>query len=100
MGCGQTEGAGIMVRGCRASLDRTAEGGRPYMITATYREASQTRDYCVAKNAPHREPRPDSSRRKGRAVRNDTPTSHRGLDQLTGGVGWPNITAFEGLVFS
>jgi hypothetical protein len=30
------------------------------------KEASQTRDYCVAKNAPLRAARPDSSRRKER----------------------------------
>ena len=33
------------------------------------KEASQTRDYCVAKNATHRAARPDPSLRKGRLFR-------------------------------
>jgi hypothetical protein len=33
------------------------------------REASQTRDYCVAKNATHRAARPDPSLRKERLLR-------------------------------
>jgi hypothetical protein len=33
------------------------------------REASQTRDYCVAKNATHRAARPDPSLRKERLFR-------------------------------
>jgi hypothetical protein len=32
-------------------------------------EASQTRDYCVAKDATHRAARPDPSRRKERLLR-------------------------------
>jgi hypothetical protein len=33
------------------------------------KEASQTRDYCVAKNATHRAARPDPSLRKKRLLR-------------------------------
>jgi hypothetical protein len=36
---------------------------------AVDKEASQTRDYCVARNATHRAARPDSSRRKERLLR-------------------------------
>jgi hypothetical protein len=35
------------------------------------REASQTRDYCVAKYATHRAARPDPSLRKERLLRDD-----------------------------
>jgi hypothetical protein len=67
-----------MARGCRASFDWTAAsaplraglGGCPYM------------SFLTAGGCPYMLLR--------RFV----------LERLTGGVGWPNITAFEGLVFS
>jgi hypothetical protein len=45
-------------------------------VVQSYKEASQTRDYCVAKNATHRAARPDPSLRKERLFRMTTkPTS-------------------------
>src|SRR5580692_4009651 len=47
-------------------------------LTST-KEASQTRDYCVAKSATHRAARPDPSRRKQRLLGNDKRTLRRPL---------------------
>jgi hypothetical protein len=41
------------------------------VVVQVDREASQTRDYCVAKNATHRAARPDPSRRKKRDAQDD-----------------------------
>ena len=51
-------------------------------------EASQTRDYCVAKNATHRAARPDPSLRKERLLRMTSKLHHyqlvAGLDMFDG----------------
>jgi hypothetical protein len=39
------------------------------VVGQLYKEASQTRDYCVAKSATLRAARPDPSRRKERLLR-------------------------------
>jgi hypothetical protein len=39
------------------------------MLAQFYKEASRTRDYCVAKDAPQRAVRPDPSLRKERLLR-------------------------------
>src|ERR1035438_8809322 len=41
----------------------------PQVVVQFGKEASQTRDYCVAKNATHRAARPDPSLRKERLLR-------------------------------
>jgi ribosomal protein S12 len=41
-------------------------------MSARLKEASQTRDFCVARNATHRAARPDPSLRKKRLLRMTT----------------------------
>jgi hypothetical protein len=51
------------------------------------KEASQARDYCVAKNAPHRAARPDPSRRKKRLLGMTIKLSHYPITDY--GFTWP-----------
>jgi hypothetical protein len=50
------------------SLCANSQGCEMFGGDAFDKEASQTRDYCVAKNATLRAARPDSSRRKERLL--------------------------------
>ena len=43
-------------------------GRKAWVVVQFEKEASQTRDYCVAKNATLRASRPDPSRRKERLL--------------------------------
>jgi hypothetical protein len=54
---------------------QSAENNRP-VVAQFDKEASQTRDYRGAKNAPHRAARPDSSLRKGRLLGMTIKLSH------------------------
>jgi len=61
------------------------------------KEASQTRDYCVAKDATHRAAHPDPSLRKGRLLGMTIKLSHLATVSL----GLPSMTPKLGLqVFS
>lgn len=46
-----------------------AKGSKGWGTRQFYKDASQTRDYCIAKNAMHRAARPDPSFRKERSLR-------------------------------